>query len=172
MPDNRFRLCPRLRHHRGLGMAYVCFALDRKRKYLYFGPWGSAKARAGYAAFRRRWVDVIFGRWEPPQRWPARRLLEHGGKTKSVELWAAEVGIKATTIRYRLDILGWTVPRALTTPTRGKVGGVKGLARLAAERGLKPCTVKYRVHVLKWSLDKALSTPVQPLRTNTEVTAA
>jgi integrase len=45
------------------------------------------------------------------------RILEHNGRTQKLDAWSAETGIPAETIRSRLDILGWPVSKALSTPT-------------------------------------------------------
>jgi hypothetical protein len=47
------------------------------------------------------------------------RLLTHNGRTQSIAAWADEVGVRSATIRTRLDLLGWDIPRALER-TSGK----------------------------------------------------
>jgi hypothetical protein len=44
-------------------------------------------------------------------------MLEHGGITKNVADWAAEVGMTANALSMRLR-LGWSVEKALTTPLK------------------------------------------------------
>ncbi len=46
------------------------------------------------------------------------RFLELNGKKLTVAGWAEETGIPAKTIIKRLDVLGWSVEQALTTPAR------------------------------------------------------
>lgn len=128
----RVRPVPKLKRHR-LGMAYVAFRVRGVRRWVYFGPWGSAAARAKYAAFVRRWPAQTV---EPrsPGTWPAPRLLTHDGRTQRLGAWAKETGLKASTIRYRLDVLMWTIERTLTTPRYGSHTGAAdfGGARHAA----------------------------------------
>lgn len=45
------------------------------------------------------------------------RNITHQGKTQGLQDWARELGMKYQTIQYRLDN-GWSVKRALTTPSR------------------------------------------------------
>ncbi len=46
------------------------------------------------------------------------RVLTHNGKTQTVGQWAKETGLNYQTIRRRIDILHWSVEKALTTKTR------------------------------------------------------
>jgi len=45
------------------------------------------------------------------------RLIEFGGKTRTMAEWGRITGIGWANIQYRLSV-GWTVGEALTTPTR------------------------------------------------------
>lgn len=45
--------------------------------------------------------------------------LEFKGKRKHIRDWAKEIKINISTLEYRI-VRGWTVARALTTPTRKK----------------------------------------------------
>lgn len=44
------------------------------------------------------------------------KMLTHDGKTQSQRRWAQELGLTDQIIHDRIDGLGWTVERALTTP--------------------------------------------------------
>lgn len=44
--------------------------------------------------------------------------LTHNGQTMNLTEWAREMGIKKITLYDRIHKLGWSVERALTTPTR------------------------------------------------------
>ncbi len=44
------------------------------------------------------------------------------GRTKPLKVWAEELGIDRSVISARLCRLGWTVEKALTTPTRANKG--------------------------------------------------
>jgi hypothetical protein len=48
------------------------------------------------------------------------RMITHNGMTRSIEKWSAITGLKAVTIRKRLDA-GWTVELALTLPAKRRV---------------------------------------------------
>lgn len=48
------------------------------------------------------------------------RLLEHAGKVQSLALWALGLGLKHSALRMRIDDLGWSLERALTTPKMRK----------------------------------------------------
>jgi hypothetical protein len=61
---------------------------------------------AGEELFRPRVQDEYFN-----ARW-----ITWQGKTQMLKDWAAELGISAHTIRNRLDLKGWTVEKALSTP--------------------------------------------------------
>jgi hypothetical protein len=45
------------------------------------------------------------------------RNITHQGKSQGLQEWARELGMSYQTIQYRLDN-GWSVKRALTTPSR------------------------------------------------------
>ena len=45
------------------------------------------------------------------------RLLEFNGETKTESEWARQIGIKASTLSFRIN-RGWSVEKALTTPVR------------------------------------------------------
>lgn len=48
------------------------------------------------------------------------RVITHDGQSLTLSTWAEKTGICARTIVTRLDVLGWTVEEALTTPARYK----------------------------------------------------
>lgn len=49
------------------------------------------------------------------------RYLSYNGKTQCIVDWANEVKIDRRTITRRIDIFGWSVEKALTTPVRKRV---------------------------------------------------
>lgn len=49
------------------------------------------------------------------------RLIEYQEVTMTLEQWADRVGLRSDTIRMRLDRLGWSIKRALTTPVQGRL---------------------------------------------------
>jgi hypothetical protein len=46
------------------------------------------------------------------------KWITHQGETLSRAGWSRKTGINRATLRSRLDRLGWTIERALTTPVR------------------------------------------------------
>lgn len=46
------------------------------------------------------------------------RYFTHNGKTLTLSQWAKETGINKRTLSYRIDSLGWSIEKALTTPVR------------------------------------------------------
>lgn len=66
------------------------------------------------------------------------RFIELNGKKQSITDWASETGISHATIATRLDDLGWSVSRALTTP-----------AMTAKERMARAHEVRWSRHIYK-----------------------
>lgn len=54
------------------------------------------------------------------------RYLEFDGQRKIVADWAKDTGLSEHLISSRLDVLGWTVERALTEPPGTSLGGCPG----------------------------------------------
>lgn len=46
------------------------------------------------------------------------RLLEFRGRKQPVSAWCEELGLPSSTLKNRLDTLGWSVERSLATPCR------------------------------------------------------
>ena len=44
------------------------------------------------------------------------RLITFKGKTQNLASWSEELGIKSDTIRQRIDVYGWSIEDALSTP--------------------------------------------------------
>lgn len=73
-------------------------------------------------------VDNAKGYWPNNCRWATKteqnlnrdvtRMLSFNGVTKPLVEFAAEVGIAVNTVRTRIDVLGWSVERALSMPVR------------------------------------------------------
>lgn len=49
------------------------------------------------------------------------RNITFGGKTQAITKWAKETGLGAMTIQCRIDRYGWSIEKALTTPSKRKV---------------------------------------------------
>jgi hypothetical protein len=95
------------------------------------------------------------------------KLIEHNGTTLSVVQWAAKIGIRSNTIYDRLK-KGWTVEKALTTPSIYEGKNVlltsNGLTLTVAEwskrTGIKDDCLRRRI-ILGWSDEKVINTPVR-----------
>ena len=48
------------------------------------------------------------------------RWLEHQGKRQTITQWAEELGMDFMTLSCRIDRLGWSVEKALTTPVKSR----------------------------------------------------
>lgn len=46
------------------------------------------------------------------------RWIEFNGKKQTLNQWAKELNINSSTLKSRIDGLGWSIEKALTTPTR------------------------------------------------------
>lgn len=68
---------------------------------------------------------------------PNRKPIEHAGRTLTLTEWAREVGIPASTLKARIETLGWSVADALTTPADRRFGR-GGRSKKKAPR---PCPV-------------------------------
>lgn len=66
----------------------------------------------GYEPSNCRWTTMK----EQTRNRSNNRLLTYKGKTQCIVDWANEIGIDRRTITKRIDKLGWTVEKALSTP--------------------------------------------------------
>src|SRR5262249_35105545 len=66
---------------------------------------------------------------------PARKLT-HQGEELTIREWSERTGLAVETIRSRIDLLGYTVAEALTTPADPRFGRSPGRPRADAPR---PC---------------------------------
>jgi integrase len=53
---------------------------------------------------------------------PNRKPVEHEGRSLTITEWARETGVPASTIKARIETLGWSIADALTTPTDRRFG--------------------------------------------------
>ncbi len=93
------------------------------------------------------------------------RLIKYKGETKTLAFWAEKFNLKSETLRMRIDEGGWTIKKALTTPTRKqKLLEFKGtkdtLMGWALKTGFNINVLAGRLR-LGWSVKKALTTPVR-----------
>lgn len=63
-----------------------------------------------------RWATIT----EQNRNARSNRILEYKGERLCMAEWSEKLGFKESVIRYRLNA-GWTVDRALTTPSRARV---------------------------------------------------
>jgi hypothetical protein len=111
------RPCPRLLHHSS-GQAYVAWKVNGTRRWRYLGLWGSPAAGVAYQQFAASWPEPLLE--QPSTRPRPPRRLTHDDITQTLSAWARERGLKPGTLAYRLDVLKWSVERALFTPARAK----------------------------------------------------
>jgi len=116
------------------------------------------------------------------------KCFEYKGKSRPLSDWAKEFGFDPRYIQTRVNVLGWSLERALTTPVlplegenhpmfgrtgensnsykRAKCWEYNGksqpLSAWAKEYNISPGALKSRINVHKWSFEKALLTPVRP----------
>ncbi len=74
------------------------------------------------------WIDPADPELRPQTK-PV-RMLTHAGETKPLAAWARAVKLSPAALRLRIDLSGWTVAEAVTTPRGGRP------ARLAVRRAL------------------------------------
>lgn len=67
-------------------------------------------------------------RWEPlavqARNTSGNRRITHNGETRCLAEWAEITGLKAATIRNRIEVLGWSIERALLEPANHGVSAV------------------------------------------------
>ena len=63
-----------------------------------------------------RWATIA----EQNNNTSVNHLLEYNGEVKTVSEWAIKVGLHQDCLFSRILNLGWSVERALTTPSKGK----------------------------------------------------
>jgi hypothetical protein len=54
------------------------------------------------------------------------RFITYNGKTQTLSQWAEETGINLRTIKSRVDIRGWSIEQALSTPPKQRRGYAHG----------------------------------------------
>ena len=67
----------------------------------------------GYCPSNCRWAD----RKCQARNKRTNRFLTYEGITQCLQDWSRETGISTSAIRYRIDQAGWSIEKALTTPT-------------------------------------------------------
>ena len=112
-------------HYGGRGIT-VCS--EWENSFLCFREWalqnGYAEAltidridnNKGYSPDNCRWVSMK----TQANNKSSNRCITYNGETRTRAEWGQLIGGNATLIRDRLDRLGWSVEKALTTPVKGK----------------------------------------------------
>lgn len=94
------------------------------------------------------------------------KILEFNGKRQTMAQWAEELGINKKTLKARLGKYGWSVERALSTVSDGRMeilehaGRRLSIADWARETGIHPDTIGRRISRLGWTIECALTAPV------------
>jgi hypothetical protein len=96
------------------------------------------------------------------------RVLFFRGIKDSVCGWARRTGIAQSVIRARLDIMGWTLERALIVPSKAGTadtitfrGRTMTVSAWAKEAGISRATLRTRL-LAGWSVKRALTEPALP----------
>ena len=104
-------------------------------------------------------------RWATPKQQAnnvsTNRLLTYQGITKTRGEWAEELELPIYIIKERIDKLGWSTEKALTTPIKSKntlltfQGNAKSIRDWALETGISYSTIHRRISY-GWSVEEAL----------------
>lgn len=96
---------------------------------------------------------------------------EANGQCKTLPEWAAECGIDANTLRYRVCNRGWSLEHAMSASLKSNgsedfeaFGETHTLREWAKIRGIPQNTLRSRIYSNKWPIEKALTEPVRKAR--------
>ncbi len=65
------------------------------------------------------WVEQMRNR--RPGGIKSKHMITLNGMRKSMNWWCRQYGHNYTTVKHRINKLGWGIRRALTTPTKGRI---------------------------------------------------
>lgn len=112
-----------------------------------------------YSPENCRWVGSVR---EQRRNCRDNRILILNGESLILAEWARRTGIDSETISMRIDDLGWSEEKALTTPLRGNVlthqGKTQRLAEWSAQTGISRRTLSDRVRK-GWPPSRVLAKP-------------
>lgn len=104
-------------------------------------------------------------------------MITFNGKTQSIKKWAKELGFSESTLKTRINRLGWSVEDALTrkvNPYTVNSGAkkeeyreiffrnkIQSIRKWSEELEISESTLRFRLGKLGWSIEKAFSTPTR-----------
>ena len=95
------------------------------------------------------------------------RILEFNDKKQTATQWVKETGIPFKTLTARLDVMGWSIEKSLTTPViiKNKLINFQGESKTLQEwskyLNITFSTLQSRIYHYNWPIDKVLSTPIR-----------
>ena len=151
------KVCKRWREN------YSAFLADLGRKPSPAHTLERIKNHKGYTPENVRWATPLEQAQNTRQKEEAVRLT-YLKQTRPLMEWASEFGIEQSTVRRRLK-QGWSIERALTSPTRIQLtltlhNQTLQLTAWAKKIGLDQSTLRYRLRH-GWSVERSLTTPVR-----------
>ena len=124
----------------------------------------------GYEPGNCHWVTMK----EQSRNTRRTHYLTYNGQTKPLTDWADEMQIPRFVLDTRINKLGWSVEKALTTKVKNAnrpcyltLNGItKTITEWANETGIPKGTLLHRINILGWSVEKALTTKVRQQSNN------
>ena len=106
---------------------YYCSYFVKEDKLRPCPPGKDCTVRINRADYKPKEKKILEKQQKKPEK-PVRKnevLLTYKGETKTIKEWARLVGIDRRTMYYRIKIMGWSVEKALETPTKTTGNGKK-----------------------------------------------
>jgi hypothetical protein len=104
--------------------------------------------------------DAVLESKLPPRK--TNDLISFNGKEMTLTQWAKFIGVSTPGLYDRLNKLGWSIERALTTNSETKKLAFDGkemtIVEWAKHLGISTDTLYYRINRRKWSVERALTT--------------
>ena len=119
---------PNHRHYKDYGARGIRVCTEWEHDFLAFRKWALENGYAENLSIDR--IDNN-GNYEPSNcKWTSSKeqsnnkrtshLITFNGKTQTMAEWAEEIGISYNTLEGRINELGWSVEKALTSPVKGR----------------------------------------------------